>query len=136
LYDDLEVETWEHGMTPPSSDSDKIHTVVDMAGIDLHPLNIPISWPEPDDHAKLAISARSETDHYICVGDINFTVSMRARSGGTVAFQCEALWSSISQILTGVTTHLKPGSKAARILAARRSKSAAKTMAVTAISPT
>jgi hypothetical protein len=94
-----------------------------MSGIDLHPLGIPISWQEPDDHAKLAISARSETEHYICVGDVNFTVSMRSRSGGTVAFQCDALWSGISEILTGVTTHLKPGSRAAKIQAERQSKS-------------
>jgi deoxyribonuclease-2 len=125
LHDNLDVETWEHGTTPLPLDSDKIHTVVDMAGIDLKPLGIPFSWPEPDDHAKLAISARSEVEHYICVGDINFTVSMRKRSGGTVAFQCDALWSSISEILVGVTTHLKPGSKAAKQQAAHRSASAA-----------
>lgn len=101
LHDNLDVETWEYGTTPLSLDSDKIYTVVDMAGIDLKPLGIPFSWPKPDDHAKLAISARSEVEHYICVGDINFTISMRKRSGGTVAFQCDALWSSISEILVG-----------------------------------
>jgi deoxyribonuclease-2 len=126
LHDDLDVETWEHGRTPLSLDSDKIHTVVDMKGIDLNSLGIDITWPEPDDHAKLAISARSELDHYVCVGDMNFTISMRKRSGGTVAFQCEALWSSISSILVGVATHLKPGSKAAKIQNAIRSEAAPK----------
>ncbi len=62
MHDNLDVETWEHDPTPPALDSDKIHTVVDMAGINLMPLGIDISWPEPDDHAKLAISARSEVD--------------------------------------------------------------------------
>ncbi|HEY4940618.1 MAG TPA: deoxyribonuclease II family protein [Rhizomicrobium sp.] len=113
LHDDLDVETWEHGTTPPSLDNDDIHTVVDMGGIDLNPLGYDITWPETDDHAKLAISARSESTHYICVGDINFTLSMRKRSGGTVAFKCEPLWRSISSILVDVTTHLKTGSKAA-----------------------
>jgi deoxyribonuclease-2 len=117
LHEDLDVETWEHDPTPPALDSDKIHTVVDMKGIDLHPLGIPISWPEPDDHAKLAISARSELVHYVCVGDINFTIAQEKRGGGTVAFQCEALWSSLSQTLVGVTTQLKPGSKAAKVQA-------------------
>ncbi len=126
LHDDLDVETWEHGTTPPSADSDKIHTVVDMKGINLEPLGIDVSWPEPDDHAKLAISARSELTHFVCVGDINFTVSMRKRSGGTVAFKCEPLWSSISAILVGVTTHLKPGSKAAKVQKAHQSASAQK----------
>jgi deoxyribonuclease II len=124
LHDNLEVETWEHDPTPPPLDSDKIHTVVDMKGIDLSPLGIDISWPEPDDHAKLAISARSELTHYICVGDINFTIAQRKRGGGTVAFQCEPLWTSISRILVGVTTHLKPGSLAAKRQAARKSRSA------------
>jgi hypothetical protein len=108
-------------------DSDKIHTVVDMKGINLLPLGIDISWPEPDDHAKIAISARSELTHFVCVGDINFTIAQRKRGGGTVAFQCEALWSSLSQILVGVTTHLKPGSLAAKIQAAFQSQEAAKT---------
>jgi deoxyribonuclease-2 len=120
LHDNLDVETWEHGKTPLPLDSDKIHTVVDMKGIDLNPLGIDMTWPEPDDHAKLAISARSETDHFVCVGDINFTITMRTRSGGTVAFKNEALWSSLSSILVGVTTHLKPGSKAAKLAAMRK----------------
>lgn len=123
LHENLDVETWEHDPTPPSLDSDKIHTVVDMKGIDLKPLGINIAWPEPDDHAKLAISARSETTHFVCVGDINFTIAQRKRGGGTVAFQCEALWSSLSRVLVGVTTHLKPGSKAAKLAAARSSAS-------------
>jgi deoxyribonuclease-2 len=91
LHDNLDVETWTHYKMPPSIQSDKVHTVVDMGGINLNPLGYDIVWPETDDHAKLAISARSESTHFICVGDINFTLSMRNRSGGTVAFQCEPL---------------------------------------------
>ena len=105
---------------PPSIQSDKVHTVVDMDGIDLNPLGYDIVWPETDDHAKLAISARSEDTHYICVGDINFTLSMRSRSGGTVAFQCEPLYKSISSILVDVSTHLKTGSHAASQQLARK----------------
>jgi deoxyribonuclease-2 len=115
LHDDLDVETWTHYKMPPSLQSDKVHTVVDMGGIDLNPLGYDITWPETDDHAKLAISARSEQTHFVCVGDINFTLSMRSRSGGTVAFMCEPLWKSISSILVDVTTHLKTGSRAAQV---------------------
>ncbi len=125
LHENLDVETWEHDPTPQPLDSDKIHTVVDMKGIDLSPIGIDISWPEPDDHAKLCISARSELTHYVCVGDLNFTIAQEKRGGGTVAFQCEALWNSISQCLVGVTTHLKPGSKAAKIQAALKKSSQA-----------
>ena len=122
LNENLDVETWEHDPTPPALDSDNIHTVVDMAGINLMPLGIDISWPEPDDHAKLAISARSESTHFVCVGDINFTIAQRKRGGGTVAFQCEPLWQSLSICLVGVTTHLKKGSRAAKIQAAMKAK--------------
>ena len=121
LHDNLEVETWEHDPTPPPLDSDKIHTVVDMKGIDLRPLGIDIAWPEPDDHAKLAISARSELDHFVCIGDINFTIAQRKRGGGTVAFKCDALWTSLSLSLVGVSTHLKPNSRAAKIQATFKS---------------
>ncbi len=117
LHENLDVETWEHDPTPPPLDSDKIHTVVDMSGINLNPLGIDITWPEPDDHAKLAISARSEATHFVCIGDINFTIAQRRRGGGTVAFQCEPLWHSLSICLVGVTTHLKRGSRAAKIQA-------------------
>jgi deoxyribonuclease-2 len=101
LHDNLDVETWEHDPTPPPEDSDKIHTVVDMKAVNLNALGIDVAWPEPDDHAKLAISAKSEAIHYVCVGDINFTIAQRQRGGGTVAFQSEALWSSLSEILEG-----------------------------------
>lgn len=111
LHDNLDVETWEHGATPTSLQSDKIHTVLDMAGINLKPLGIDIAWPEPDDHAKLAISSQNETNHFICVGDMNFTLSMRERGGGTVAFQCEPLWQNILSILVEPRTHLRAGMK-------------------------
>jgi deoxyribonuclease-2 len=124
LHENLDVETWGHAAVPGSLDSDKIHTVVDMTGIDLTPLGYNIYWPESNDHAKLAISARSESTHFICVGDINFTVPMEKRSGGTVAFQCEPLYTSLSSTLVGVTTHLKPGSKMEKLQTARRSASA------------
>ncbi|HVE55651.1 MAG TPA: deoxyribonuclease II family protein [Pyrinomonadaceae bacterium] len=107
LHENLDVETWEHDPVPPDPDSDKVHTVVDFSGIDLNPLGYDIAWEESDDHAKLAISAKSEAIHYVCVGDINFTLAQRKRGGGTVAFQCEPLWESLSSILRGVMTHPK-----------------------------
>jgi deoxyribonuclease-2 len=103
LAENLDVETWEHDPVPPPEDSDKVHTVVDMKAVNLESLGIDIAWPEPDDHAKLAISAATEQTHYVCVGDINFTIAQRKRGGGTVAFQCEALWRSLSGILEGVS---------------------------------
>ncbi|HLF25524.1 MAG TPA: deoxyribonuclease II family protein [Anaerolineae bacterium] len=119
LHENLDVETWEHDPTPPSEDSDKVHTVVDMKAINLKPLGIDIAWPEPDDHAKLAISDKKETVHFVCVGDINFTIAQRKRGGGTVAFQSDALWSSLSAIIQGV-------SKFARVSPLTPSKAAGK----------
>jgi deoxyribonuclease-2 len=103
LDEDLDVETWEHDPTPGPLEADKIHKIVETKDVDLTPLGIDLAWPEPDDHAKLAISDKVEQVHYICVGDINFTLAQRKRGGGTVGFMCEPLWSSISSIL-------KPGS--------------------------
>lgn len=100
LQENLEVETWEHEKTPLPADSDKIHQVVAMKSIDLNPLGIPFSWSEEYDHAKLAISAESEKIHWVCVGDINFTLSQEKRGGGTVAFQCEPLWQILDKIFS------------------------------------
>jgi deoxyribonuclease-2 len=105
LAENLSVETWEHGPEPGTQDSDKVHTVVAMKSVNLAPLSIKPSyeWSEENDHAKLAISAKSEPGmKYICVGDINFTKSMEKRSGGTVAFICDGLWQEISSILSSV----------------------------------
>jgi len=111
LHENLDVETWEHDPTPPPLQSDKVHTVVDMKGIDLSSLGIHLAWPEADDHAKLCISARSEQVHFICIGDMNFTIAQRKRGGGTTAFQCEPLWESISGILRDVAPfpHVRAG---------------------------
>jgi len=99
LNQNIDVETWEHDPTPQPADSDKIHQVVAMKSVNLNPLGIDIEWGEEDDHAKLAISDRKEQVHYVCVGDINFTIAQEKRGGGTVAFQCDPLWASISAIL-------------------------------------
>lgn len=103
LSENLDVETWEHDPTPPPEDSDKLHSVVAMKSVNLNPLGIDIAWGEEDDHAKLAISDRKEQIHYVCVGDINFTIAQRKRGGGTVAFQNDALWNSLSAILESVS---------------------------------
>jgi deoxyribonuclease-2 len=112
LHENLEVETWEHDPTPLPADSDKVHDVVAMKSVNLDPLGLDIAWSEEDDHAKLAISDKKETVHYVCVGDINFTVAQEKRGGGTVAFQCDPLWNSISEILESVS--LPPKKKTAK----------------------
>lgn len=107
LHDDLDVETWEHDPTPPPLQADKVHKIVEAKAVDLRALGLDLRWPEPDDHAKLAISDKVEQTHYICVGDINFTIAQRKRGGGTVAFMCEPLWQSISSILeVGTVTQM------------------------------
>ena len=107
LNENIDVETWEHDPTPGAGDSDHVHQVVAMKSVNLSPLGIDIRWGEEDDHAKLAISDRKEQIHYVCVGDINFTVAQEKRGGGTVAFQCEPLWASISAILEEVSLPAK-----------------------------
>jgi deoxyribonuclease-2 len=101
LAESLEVETWEHDPVPNSIDNDKVHNINAMKAVDLAPLNISPSyeWSEENDHAKLAISDETEAIKYVCVGDLNFTVAQEKRSGGTVAFNCDALWQSLFEIL-------------------------------------
>ncbi len=102
LGESIEVETWEHDPTPGNMDDDKVHTVTAMKEVNLAPLGITPSfaWSEENDHAKLAISDQSEPIKYVCVGDLNFTIAQEKRSGGTVAFINDDLWSSIFEILS------------------------------------
>jgi len=47
LHENMDVETWGHAKVPQPLDSDKIHTVVDMAGIDLNPLGYTVPSKSP-----------------------------------------------------------------------------------------
>jgi deoxyribonuclease-2 len=109
LKESLDIETWEHGKEPGALEGDKVHHVMAMKSVDLSPLGIKPSynWSEENDHAKLVISQKAEKQHFVCVGDINFTVSMEKRSGGTVAFECNQLWDSIVEILETVNIRQK-----------------------------
>ena len=115
LNENIEVETWENAGTdkatgklkiPPPNENGEKHSVENMLSVNLAPIvsppDIPWSWGEAVDHAKLAISDHTNpagTDRWVCVGDINFTDSMEKRGGGTCAFICEPLWNALSQIL-------------------------------------
>ena len=100
LHEDLDVETWEHGKTPGDVESDKKHRITPMKSVTLEPLGIPYSWSESYDHAKLAISHPDEKVHWVCVGDINFTLAQEKRGGGTVAFKCDPLWQELTKTLS------------------------------------
>jgi hypothetical protein len=104
LKESLDVETWEHGKEPGTMEEDKVHHIMAMKSVNLAPLGINPSyeWSEENDHAKLVISQPEEKEHFICVGDINFTRTMENRSGGTVAFQNNDLWNSLVEILSAV----------------------------------
>jgi len=119
LKQGLDVETWEHDPQPSSQSADKIHSIVAASQVDLTKVGEAISWPNALDHAKLAISEQLQSDvtdrrRYVCVGDINFTVPMRKRGGGTVAFLCPPLWASLDEILiekTAPSTTAPPSSR-------------------------
>lgn len=96
----LDVETWEHDPTPKPTDKFSPHKVVAMKSVNLGKLGSKISWSEENDHGKLAISAPSEKAHWVCVGDINFTLAQEKRGGGTVAFVCNPLWKQLNAILS------------------------------------
>jgi len=94
LQEDMDVETWIRGPIPPIADSDGIHKTFDIKYITLGPLGAHWAWPETHDHAKWGITRHSD---WICVGDINRMISQRKRGGGTIAFQNETLWKSLSK---------------------------------------
>lgn len=115
LKESLDVETWEHGMEPGDLEGDGVHHIMAMKEVNLAPLGINPSydWQEQNDHAKLVVSQPAELDHFVCVGDINFTKTMEQRSGGTVAFLNNDLWTAINEILVAVSTRpKKPGAAA------------------------
>jgi deoxyribonuclease II len=106
LNEDIDVETWERTKSiPPEEAPGETHKVVNMQGVNLAPVKIPYSWPEMNDHAKLAISDADNPpgSRWVCVGDINFTDAQEKRGGGTVAFQCDPLWNSLQKVLTAKT---------------------------------
>ncbi len=115
LTESIEVETWGHTTAVPGRlQVDKVHTVLAMKSVDLSPLGINPSyeWGEGDDHAKLCVSDNGEKNHFVCVGDINFTKSQELRCGGTVAFIHDPLWSSIIGILKDTVVRKSTNQKA------------------------
>lgn len=120
LDEDIEVETWENakGKIPAEQKAGETHKVENMKSVNLAPLGIPYSWSESVDHAKLAISDRSNaagTDRWVCVGDINFTDAQERRGGGTVAFKCESLWNSLVKALSDQVEPGKPKKSSATL---------------------
>jgi deoxyribonuclease II len=100
LKADLDVETWRRDRTDADAvDADKVHRVDIVRGIDLRPLSQPYVWPNSCDHAKWAVSTTRKAP-WVCVSDINLDHSQRKRGGGSICFQHEVLWESLSRIQT------------------------------------
>lgn len=117
LNQDLEVETWEMAgnRVPPAVEPGETHKVESMKSVNLGP-SIPYSWSEEHDHAKLAISDRTNpkgSDLWVCVGDINFTDTMEKRGGGTVAFKCPLLCQTLARALSDEPLSPSLGKKSA-----------------------
>lgn len=109
LKESIEVETWEHGVTPESRDTNSRHEVIAGKSVNLKslPISPSYSWSEENDHSKIAISEKKEKSKFVCVGDLNFTVAQEKRSGGTVAFGSEALWRDLFEIISENTFRRK-----------------------------
>ena len=60
------------------------------------------------------------------MGDINFTIAQENRGGGTVAFQCPPLWTSLAAILTETPASPKPGTTQKKTPAQTKASAAAK----------
>lgn len=92
---DLEVETWRRGTIPPTEDSDGKGEVSDILYINLESLGLDYEWHYTKDHSKWAVSTEK---NWVCVADINRQTSQEDRGGGTIAFQNDLLWESLSEI--------------------------------------
>lgn len=92
---DFKVETWRRGTVPGTEDSGKKYGVEDALYINLTPLGVEYEWHYTKDHAKWAAS---DTDHWVCVADINRQTSQERRGGGAICFQHELLWKSLEGI--------------------------------------
>jgi deoxyribonuclease-2 len=94
---DINVETWIRGgakVIPGTWDEAKVYTTSDIKFITLQAIGLPWAWSEVDDHAKWAIS---DSDNWLCVGDINRMISQRKRGGCTIAFRDAVLWNLMSK---------------------------------------
>jgi deoxyribonuclease-2 len=91
----LDVETWRRGMLPGTEDNCGDHCVQDTLYVNLEPLGIDCEWHYTKDHSKWAVS---ETDHWVCVADINRQTSQEKRGGGAICFRHEELWKDLAGI--------------------------------------
>lgn len=91
----LDVETWRRGTLPQTEDNDGAHDVEDTLYVNLEPLEVNCEWHYTKDHSKWAVS---ETEHWVCVADINRQTSQEKRGGGAICFQHELLWKDLSQV--------------------------------------
>ena len=104
LKEDIAVEDWAAtGSRIPAEveRGDKLR-VESMRSVNLTSQGIPFSWSSKVDPGRVAIADRSnpESSHrWVCVGDINFADALDAFGGGTVAFKCQALWTSLAQAI-------------------------------------
>lgn len=107
----LDVETWRRGTLAGTEDSDDVHQVADTLFIDLQSLGVDYEWHYTADHAKWA---RSQTPDWVCVADINRDTSQEKRGGGSICFQNQPLWDSLSQVDTLKTLPVGPIAQAVR----------------------
>ena len=91
----IDVETWRRGTVPGTEDSTKRNTTKDILYLNVEHLGAPYEWHYTKDHSKWAVS---ETDHWVCVADINRQTSQEKRGGGTICFRHKTLWQGLRDI--------------------------------------
>nr|BAN20699.1 deoxyribonuclease ii [Riptortus pedestris] len=92
----LYVETWINDAHPLPSNCSIKFRVINVQSVIIPQLNVQFS--SHSDHSKIAISD-SGSKPWVCVGDINRTLSQERRGGGTVCLNNTKLWNSYQSLI-------------------------------------
>jgi len=100
LRDSLLIETWMNGANsnkmPPFCTPEYRYDNLNVRQLTI---NSAISWTEPMDHSKWAVSASGSG--WICIGDINRQFSQAHRGGGAVCGNLFVVTSSVTRYISG-----------------------------------
>jgi len=85
LESSLFVESWMHGKSGDLLPSDCMSSFKVYNIREVKPSSI--NFDSDNDHSKWAVSAESDRNNWICIGDINRQEPQEKRGGGTTCFQ-------------------------------------------------
>ena len=108
LKTNLMVESWPNGAGKMKSNCDGKFQVENIDALDFE-IKSKIKFTTHKDHSKWAVTydenshlGMSDTEKYVCIGDINRMETQKKRGGGTVCFVNKDLWKYFTKIVKSV----------------------------------